>query len=75
MLIVKAKLNLAEKEPGEPEERKKARILARAVRSKYWAKRMIMTYSPTVRRSSVRVMLCIAKSQKLPIFTRDTSQM
>ncbi len=33
-----------------------------------------MTYSPTVGRSSVRVMLSAATGQKLPIFTRDISQ-
>ena len=34
MLIIKAKLILTIKDPGEPEERKKARIVAQAVGSK-----------------------------------------
>ncbi len=74
MLIIRAKLILAVKEPGKPEQRKKSRIVAEAVHSKDWDKRMIMTYSPTVGRSSVRVMLSVATGQKLPIFTRDIGQ-
>ncbi len=74
MPIIRVKLILAVKEPGEPEERKKARIVAQAVRSKDWDKWMLMTYSQTVGRSSVRVILSVATGQKLPIFTRDIIQ-
>ncbi len=74
MLIIRAKLILVVEEPGEHEERKKARIVGQAVRSRDWDKRMLMAYSPTVGRSSVRVMPSVATGQKLCTFTRDISQ-
>ncbi len=74
MLIIRAKLTLAVRDPGQPIERKKARIVFYAVRSKDWDKQMPLTYSPTVGRSSVCVMLSVLTEKKLRISTRVISQ-
>ncbi len=47
--------------------------MALAVGSKDWDKRMLMKYSPTVSRGSVRLMLGISMDRKLPIFVRVIS--
>ncbi len=70
MLIIKAKLILAIKEPNEPTERKKARIVAQAVGSTDWDKKMLMTYPPTVTSTSVRIMLSVATG-KFYQFSRE----
>jgi len=72
--VIKAKLILSVKEPGEPEERKKARIVAQAVGSLDTDKDMLMTYSPTVGKNSIRLMLAISLGTDLSLFTRDISQ-
>ena len=61
-------------EPGESEERKKARIVAQAVGSRDRDKKMLMTYCPTVNRSSIKLMLAVAAGKNIPIFTRDIGQ-
>lgn len=74
MTIIRAKLLLSIKEPGQPEEKKKARIVAQAIGSKDRDKHMLMTYSPTVSRGSIRLMLSIAGNRGDDIFIRDISQ-
>lgn len=46
MLVIRAKLILAIKEPREPDERKKARTVAQAIKSKDWDKRMLNDILP-----------------------------
>ena len=58
--IIKAKLILTVKELGQSLEQKKARVVAQAIASEDWGKRMIMIYSPTVGRSSATIMIGIA---------------
>ena len=72
--ILKAKFVLAIKEPGTADEKLKARLVVQAVGSKDRDKRMLFTYSPTVDRSSVRIMLSIAAGMGLDIYLRDISQ-
>lgn len=74
MTIMKSKLVLAFKEPGTREEKKKARLVVQAIGSKDKDKNMLITYSPTVSRASVRLMLAIAMRKNLEIFLRDISQ-
>lgn len=74
MLIIKAKLILSIKEPGTPEKRVKARVGAQAIGKKDRDQSMMMTYSPTVGRSSVRTMLSVAAGLNKDIFLRDLNQ-
>eukprot|EP00171_Calliarthron_tuberculosum_P001204 IDg1204t1 len=73
MTIIRAKLILSIKYPGTPIERKKARIVSQAIGKRDRDKSMLMTYSPTVNKSSVRLILSIAGGKKLPVFLRDIS--
>eukprot|EP00171_Calliarthron_tuberculosum_P022770 IDg22770t1 len=71
---MKAKLLLAIKDPDTTDERKKAGIVVQAIGSKDKDKQMLITYSPTVTRTSVRIMLSISTKLRLKIFLRDISQ-
>ena len=62
------------KEPGEPEERKKARMVAREVGSRDYDKNMLMACSSTVTRNSIKLMLSVATGKNIPIFTRHIRQ-
>ena len=72
--ILKAKLILTIKDPGTNEEAFKARLVVQAIGSKDKDKKMLFTYSPTVNRSSVRIMLAVAAAMRLDIYLRDISQ-
>ena len=74
MTILKAKLVLAYKDPTTSEERKKARLVVQAIEKLDKDKKLLFTYSPTVKRSSVRIMLCIPTRIGLKIYLRDISQ-
>ena len=74
MTILKAKLVLAYKDPTTSEERKKARLVVQAIGKLDKDKKLLFTYSPTVKRSSIRIMLCIPTKIGLKIYLRDISQ-
>ncbi len=71
LTIMKAKLVLAIKDPGTPEDLEKATLVVQVTGSKDKEKRLLFTYSPTVTRSSVRVTLSAAARMKQ--FTFATS--
>ena len=73
-LIIKANLIISVEEPREPEESKKARIVARGVGSRDYDKRVLITYSPTETRNSIKLILIVATGENILIFIRDTSQ-
>ena len=74
LTILKSKLVLAFKDPNTPEETKKARLVAQAIGKLDKDKKILMTYSPTVTRASVRIMLCMPTRMGLDIYLRDISQ-
>ena len=74
MLIIKAKLILVVKEPGEKDERTKVCIAAQATGSRDRDKKMLMMCSPSVNRTSTRLMLAFATGLRLDLYSRDTSQ-
>ena len=73
-LIIKADLIISVKEPGEPDGRKKARIVARGVGSRDYDKRMLITYSPTETSNSIKFIPSVATGENILIFIRDISK-
>ena len=74
MTILKAKLVLAYKDADTPNEKQKARLVVQAVGKIDKDKRLLFTYSPTVTKASVRIMLSIPTKKGLKVFLRDISQ-
>ena len=74
MTILKSKLVLAFKDTNTTDEKKKARLVAQAVGKIDKDKKLLFTYSPTVTRASIRIMLCIPTRLNLRVYLRDISQ-
>lgn len=74
LTVIGSRLVLTIKGADTPNQMYKARLVAQAVGSRDEDKRMLLTYSPTVHKSSIRTLFSLSASVGLPMYFRDISQ-
>ena len=74
MTIQNSRLVLALKDADTSGKKKKARLVAQAIGKINKDKKLFFTYSPTLTRASVRILLCIPTRKGLKIYLQDISQ-
>lgn len=72
--VLKSRFVLALKEPGTPNEIRKARLVVQAMPHADKDRSHLFTYSPTVTKASFRILLSLAACNGFDVYLRDISQ-